>query len=210
MDLAEMHTATTSIPVPRWCALGAAFCVALVFWASNGQAAEPSPAQVHEPATEQAYAPDVSPAAMETVQGQACVIDGDTLAIGGQRTPQGCAGGRIVDLIGADAPELGQKCRRHPFVAYACGRFARTRLTQLTRKNEIQCIARLGRGGRYLGQCFVGENNLSAQMVEAGFAAVDPKGSKIFSTQEQEAKRGRRGIWRTEFDLPWDWRRKPT
>ena len=45
-------------------------------------------------------------------------------------------------------------------------------------------------------------------MVITGNAVAYKKYSKKYLDSENSAKESKIGIWRGEFDMPWDWRRK--
>ena len=95
-------------------------------------------------------------------QGAAFVVDGDTLALGGRR----------IRLVGIDAPEYAQTCRRAG-ADYACGRLARQALVEAVAGRPVSCSgSRLDRYGRLLGDCRAGEVDLNRAQVAAGWAVA--------------------------------------
>ena len=65
------------------------------------------------------------------ITGKACVVDGDTLEVAGER----------IRLFGIDAPEMKQTCE-WPGKTVPCGRLATTALMDLTAGSEITCKIR--------------------------------------------------------------------
>ena len=137
------------------------------------------------------------PAAAETITGEARVIDGDTIAVDGER----------IRLWGLDAPELRQTCRAS-VTSLPCGELARDHLIVLIHSRPVRCAIR-GRGyyGRHLGVCYEGSADLNRALVEAGWAVIDPRYPSTYQAQQDGARAARRGVWATEFELPWVWRR---
>ncbi len=141
----------------------------------------------------------VAPVGAATLQGRAYVIDGDTVAIDGQR----------IRLSGIDAPERAQRCGD-----WACGKAAKAALGSLVRGAEVRCeIEGQDWYRRALATCWRAANNVqsgainvNSWMVESGFAIAYRKYSKRYVAQEDEARARGRGIWRTGFDDPKLWR----
>ncbi|MCI5077318.1 thermonuclease family protein [Oricola sp.] len=129
---------------------------------------------------------------MRTLSGPARVVDGDTLALGGER----------VRLAGIDAPEHDQTCRRDG-VEYACGRASREYLATLVGGGDISCRGNeRDRYGRLLARCVAGNVELAAAMVLAGWA-VSADG---YAQEQREARRQSAGIWAGSFMPPAEWR----
>ena len=61
---------------------------------------------------------------------------------------------------------------------------------------------------RLLAVCYVGPFNINEQMVTDGWALAYRKYSKDYVRAETFAKSPREGLWRSEFVLPWEWRRR--
>ena len=138
-----------------------------------------------------------APAAAETIIGEPRVIDGDTIAVDGER----------IRLWGMDAPELRQTCQGS-VMPIPCGEIARDHLIVLIHSQPVRCDTR-GRGyyGRHLGVCYEGPSDLNARMVDDGWAVIDPRYPSSYQAQQDGARAARRGVWATEFELPWVWRR---
>lgn len=137
--------------------------------------------------------PHLDRLAARDLSGRASVIDGDTLVIAGER----------IRLVGIDAPELAQQCRRAG-VAYGCGREARAALSGLAGSAPVTCSGwARDRYGRWLATCRSEGGNLNADMVADGWAVA-------FGAHEAEqaaARAARRGLWAGDFQPPADWRR---
>jgi endonuclease YncB( thermonuclease family) len=126
-----------------------------------------------------------TPVAAETVSGRASVIDGDTLEIRGER----------IRLHGIDAPESGQQ--------------AANALDSYIGRRSVECQGKeRDRYGRLIAVCYAGEADLNATMVRNGWALAYTKYSKDYLLHEQAAAQELRGIWKTDFDPPWEWRRR--
>ncbi len=124
------------------------------------------------------------------------IVDGDTLAEGGQR----------FRLRGIDAPEIGQICAR-PSGTYDCGLIARAGLMRLIEGRAITCSGRAGdkdRYGRALVSCRSGDLDLGLQMVSAGLAVSDGD----YQMTELKARSAGLGIWAGSFERPQEWRRR--
>ena len=131
------------------------------------------------------------------VSGQARVVDGDSLEIGGAR----------IRLFGIDAPERGQSCRSggQPWI---CGGLARLRLEEWISGRAVVCEEKdRDRYGRIVAVCRAGGEDLNAWMVAEGWALAYRRYSEAYADEEARAKAARAGVWRGEFVPPWDWRR---
>lgn len=125
--------------------------------------------------------------------GPAHVADGDSVAIGGTR----------LRLVGIDAPELAQTCRRDGR-AFACGETAKARLLTLIDGRPLDCRwDRRDKYGRGLAVCRVGAVDLGAAMVRDGWAVA----YGLYEAEEAEAQRAKRGLWAGSFEWPEDFRR---
>lgn len=121
------------------------------------------------------------------------VIDGDTLAKGGER----------LRLAGMDAPELAQVCRTGQGQEWSCGRVSRRRLEGLSLGGDVVCEGdRRDRYGRLLVHCRKAGRDLGALLVEEGLAVA--YGS--YGAEERQAQKDRHGIWSGEFERPQAWR----
>lgn len=131
----------------------------------------------------------------ESHTGRFHVIDGDTLSKGGDR----------FRLLGIDAPELSQTCRRGG-ETWPCGVEARSALQQMVAGADFSCSgSSRDRYGRLLVYCSAGKLDVSSAMVASGFAIAS--GYFQFSGEQAQARREARGIWAGEFEKPSEWRR---
>jgi endonuclease YncB( thermonuclease family) len=138
------------------------------------------------------------PAAAETLVGQASVIDGDTLEIHGER----------IRMLGIDAPESRQVCINADGVKYRCGKDAAFALSDRIGHATVECRGdERDRYKRLIAICSVGNIDLSAWMVEEGYAVAYRRYSQAYAAQEEEAKAANRRLWAGQFQMPWDWRK---
>lgn len=159
-----------------------------------------------------------SPAAANEarIAGPARVMDGDTLEIGA----------RTIQLLGIDAPEAEQGCKSADGAQWRCGQAATVLLKSLILDNPVICyhplddagwFPRDDRYGRMIAICYtiplkpggtdrtIG-TSLNAKMVEAGLALADRRHSRLFVEFETLPRRIRAGMWRGDFQKPWNWR----
>jgi endonuclease YncB( thermonuclease family) len=131
------------------------------------------------------------------VAGTAKVIDGDTIAINGER----------IRLHGIDAPETHQTCSAYG-QAWACGQMATDWLKSHVARREVACVGHArDRYGRLLAVCYVGGESLNERIVREGWALDFRRYSTDYLAAEEDARRNGAGIWRGEFTAPWEWRR---
>lgn len=124
------------------------------------------------------------------------VVDGDTL-----RLPDG-----TVRLLGMDAPERGQTCRRPNGTIVDCGGAATQALAALVAEKRVECRVRgQDRWGRSLAVCAAGEAELNRAMVQGGWALARSELPGLAAV-EAEARAARRGLWAMEFERPDSWR----
>lgn len=129
--------------------------------------------------------------------GVASVIDGDTIEIHGQR----------IRLHGIDSPESKQLCIMDG-KPWRCGAEAANRISEKISRQTVVCDERdKDRYGRVVSVCSAGGQDLNAWMVSEGLAVAYRKYSADYIGEENEAKAARRGVWASEFDMPWDWRK---
>ena len=138
------------------------------------------------------------PAGAEVISGQARVVDGDTLAITGQR----------VRLDGIDAPETRQTCRRNGR-RWACGKAATRAMRRLIGRNPVRCeVSVRDRYGRAIAACFAAGRDLQQELVRQGLALAYRRYSTRYVPDEDAARAERAGLWSGEFEEPWNWRRQ--
>lgn len=131
------------------------------------------------------------------IQGQATVIDGDTIEIHGER----------IRLDGVDAPESWQVCYAPD--AYRCGQEAAFALADHIGRRTVTCteVSR-DRYKRIVARCTVAGRDIAGWLVSQGHALDWPRYSKgRYADMQEQARAARRGIWRGRFQLPWERRR---
>lgn len=143
-----------------------------------------------------------SPAlASEPLIGRASVIDGDTIEIHGER----------IRLNGIDAPEGRQRCQDARGKDYRCGTIAANALADfLSASSPTRCeFIERDRYRRFVGRCFRADGkDVQAWLVRNGHALDWPRYSKgAYASDQEDAKRNRRGMWSGSFMPPWEWRR---
>ncbi|AVX05050.1 hypothetical protein MXMO3_02538 [Maritalea myrionectae] len=128
----------------------------------------------------------------QSLYGVARVSDGDSVRLQNQR----------IRLVGIDAPELKQNCRRDGN-DWACGEAARSALKSKIAAQEITCTGdRRDQYRRLLAVCYLGREDLNAWLVREGWAVS----YNDYAIDEVLARRDRRGIWDSEFESPHKWR----
>ncbi len=131
------------------------------------------------------------------VVGKATVIDGNTLEVAGER----------VRLYGIDAPELDQTCR-WPNKVISCGRIAGTAAMDLIAGvDRVECETR-GRdsSGQWIATCTADGFDIGRNMVHTGWALADRRESSVYVEVEDQARKAKRGLWKGDFVVPWEWR----
>ena len=128
--------------------------------------------------------------------GRADVVDGDTLQIRAQH----------IRLYGIDAPEKGQSCDLNG-KSWPCGQRAAEALADKIGRALVNCdVKTRDRQMRVLAVCALGDEDLSAWMVEQGWALALRQNAKDYVPHEARAKARRNGLWTSEFVKPWTWR----
>jgi endonuclease YncB( thermonuclease family) len=130
------------------------------------------------------------------LEGIARVIDGDSIELGAAE----------IRLLGVDAPEGRQTCRRNGG-AWRWGEVAATHLRALVGAGSIACSQRdIDRSGRIGAVCTRGAVDVGRERVRSGLALAYRQYSRDYVDEEDAARAARRGIWSSEFEAPWDWR----
>ncbi len=131
------------------------------------------------------------------VYGVTRVINGDTLEMRG----------RYLKLYGIDAPESNQTCADGKGRAYRCGQEAARWLKSWISGHELEChVLKQDSKGNMVATCSLGQYDIGAALVNAGWAVADPQQSGIYLPYEQQARDSGRGLWQGQFYKPWDWR----
>ena len=129
------------------------------------------------------------------------ITDGDTLKRNGIR----------YRLEGFDAPEINQICNLNN-KDWECGLAAALYLEQLHGTDGFEC-EELGkdRYKRILARCYIFKDgnrmDIGSIMVRKGYALAYRRYSKDYIDEEKLAKENKRGLWRSKFIKPWEWRR---
>ena len=126
------------------------------------------------------------------------VIDGDTIQVGG----------RIVQLAGIDAPEMGQICV-HDGQDWHCGlraAYALNKLIELAAAPVVctELIEELT--GIVDANCESRSDNLSLTMLQSGYAVALPDAPAFYRDAQESARKANLGIWASRFIMPWAWR----
>ena len=125
-------------------------------------------------------------ASPNTISGQARVIDGDTLDVGGTR----------VRLHGIDAVEADQTCRHPERGDWACGAHVSRELRNWVEGRAVRCAAHgTDRYGRRIASCDLDGQDLGQALVRAGLAFAYKKYSTRYVVEERAALRDGRGLW---------------
>ncbi|GAB5489613.1 MAG: hypothetical protein Pars2KO_31830 [Parasphingorhabdus sp.] len=126
-------------------------------------------------------------------------IDGDSFRIGKEE----------FRIYGVDAPEYRQTCKDETGAKWSCGKVARNWLDKVLREEDHSCVVRArDQFGRLVVLCKSEAGaDLSAKLVAAGLAVSGTNFDEIiYSIQEGEAQKSKRGIWKGEFSQPSIWR----
>ena len=130
------------------------------------------------------------------IKGKANAIKGNIIEIDEQK----------IQLYGIDAPELEQICyvKGQP---WQCGLTAKQKLAEKIAEKTLTCRIRKQESDRLpLAECFIGQKNLNAWLVEKGWAIADRQNSRSFISHEILAQRNQQGIYRSQFLKPSLWR----
>ena len=145
------------------------------------------------PAAAEPFNPNNYPA----VYGVTRVINGDTLEMRG----------RYIKIYGIDAPESNQTCSDSRGRAYRCGQEAARWLKSWISGHELEChVIKQDSKGNMVATCALGQYDIGAALVNAGWAVADPSQNDIYMPYEQQARDNGRGLWQGQFYKPWDWR----
>ena len=132
------------------------------------------------------------------IYGTPFITDGDTIKISNNK----------IRLHGIDAPEKNQKCNKNE-KEYNCGAVATEALINKINKNIVKCLTQKKKDkyNRFIGVCFVNQEDLNKWMVRNGYAIAYRHYSKDYILDEEYAKKKKNGIWSGNFLEPEKWRK---
>jgi endonuclease YncB( thermonuclease family) len=138
------------------------------------------------------------PALAKPIVGRASVIDGDTIEISGTR----------IRLHGVDAPESAQLCQNVDAKGYRCGQKAALALSDKIGTMNVSCEQRdVDRYQRIVAVCSLNGDDLNAWLVQEGYALAYRQYGSDYISEEDAARKTKRGLWAGSFTPPWDWRK---
>jgi endonuclease YncB( thermonuclease family) len=121
------------------------------------------------------------------------VVDGDSLELEGLR----------IRLVGIDSPEYRQFCYNAKHQKYDCGIEAKKYLEKLIGAQQVRCEEESKDiYERSLSVCFVGDVNLNAEMIKAGWALAYREEGDKYLPLEKQAKANKKGVWQGRFMRP--------
>ena len=132
------------------------------------------------------------------ISGPPCVVDGNTIQIGGKVRDGKCWGGIDVRLYGSKAPQRNKICKDSRGLEWPCGQVAASTLSDLIRLSEVACYHIDGEfiDRQPLATCISGRVDLASEMVLKGMSQVADEDNPRYILQENAAKKARRGIWK--------------
>jgi endonuclease YncB( thermonuclease family) len=130
--------------------------------------------------------------------GQASVIDGDTIEIGGQR----------IRIWGIDAPESDQFCRGSDSLTYRCGSAAANALAEQIGRAVVICEPRaIDRYKRTVATCVAAGIDLARWLVRSGLALDWPQYSRgAYAADQASAASDGAGMFAGSYTNPWTYR----
>ena len=132
-------------------------------------------------------------------QDQIRVVDGDTIHIGEKK----------IRFSGIDTPEIRQTCTKDSQIVY-CGVIAQKILMEKISDQQVVCVeeSKPDKYQRVLAECFVNNESLSKYMVRNGYAFASRLYSNKFVQDEDYAKENNLGLWKMNFEYPWDYKKE--
>lgn len=108
--------------------------------------------------------------------------------------------GRTFRFAGIEPPALDETCRDLQGRDWPCGRRAQAALQQLLRQRSVRCIEVGTETAAALMRCTVGRTDLSAWLVEQGWA-LPRAGDQRLAALHIEARNARAGRFATDGGL---------
>lgn len=84
---------------------------------------------------------------------------------------------------------------------------ASLRLADKIGERTVRCEERdIDRYKRIVAICYIGSEDINGWLVKQGWALAFRKYSLDYVSAEDEAREAQRGVWRGNFEMPWEWR----
>jgi endonuclease YncB( thermonuclease family) len=143
--------------------------------------------------------PEAAPIASE-ISGRATAITGDLMRVGG----------KLVRLDGVEAPAPSQPCYRSNGRRWGCAAAARAGLRKIVRRKSVTCTpSGQGESGYVLARCVIdGTKDVAAELVRNGYVFATSSFFNSLSSEEDEARNAKAGIWQGEVARPQAWRER--
>lgn len=132
------------------------------------------------------------------ISGQARAVDGDTLRIGGES----------IRIYGIDAPETDQVCTARDGGTWPCGAMASERLSRLVGGHLVVCET-IERDiyDRAVARCEAAGGDVADTLVAEGLAWAYRQYSDAYVDAEAAPRHAGIGVWQSETEPPWRYRR---
>jgi len=139
----------------------------------------------------------LNPFKSEIVKGRARVIDGGHLRIAKQQ----------LRLDNIDALLPAQTCNTRRGRSWRCGRKAKNQLNRIVRRTTLTCaISGTDEDGVKRANCLSKNGDVAAALVASGYAFAHLGAFASHRTEENQARKGKRGIWQGSAERPSDYR----
>ena len=128
-------------------------------------------------------------------EGPVTVIDGDSLIFEG----------KVVQLAGIDAPELGQRCLNQEKM-WRCGLESALALRKMISFGEIACTLQDDAPAMAAANCAVEGKDLATALLQQGYAVALADAGPTYQAAQETAREAKFGLWRGDFVEPARWR----
>ncbi|MDQ6432479.1 thermonuclease family protein [Mesorhizobium sp. LHD-90] len=105
--------------------------------------------------------------------------------------------GKKYRLAELEPVPAAKTCKNPDGQRWACGLKARVALSRLLRAKPIRCAPLGEKDGFMLVECVRNEKDLGGTLAAAGYA-LTPAGKDRYRAEEEEARKGRKGVWQAE------------